>query len=96
MSLPLSDEWSDFELNICNPSSKISSFMLRMFSFRFRELSVREHLIRVTKQQDYQQVKTFGPIVKIMNEILYVCEKFKNESERIKTGFEIMKQSEGN
>lgn len=51
--------------------------MLNIFKINYKQLNFANIIVETTTVQDYSKLKQVGPLVKILNEILFVGEQFK-------------------
>ena len=76
----------DSELNLYNPYSKVTCFILYLYSMELGDPPLYAELNRVARDRDLSQLKNLGPIQKAMGKITWVAENRRNADDKIKTG----------
>lgn len=77
----------DDELGLCNPYSKITCFILYLYSCEFGTPPLYAELNRVARDMDLDYLDTLGPYARALSEITLQAEQARNEDDKIKTGY---------
>lgn len=79
----------DEELGLWNPYSKVTSFILYLYSMEFGSPPLYAEMNRVIREMDMSQLKNLGPILNSMNEITSMAEKGRHADDKIPSGKQI-------
>lgn len=86
---PLKADWEDNDLGLWNPYSKITCFILYLYSMEFGSPPLFADLNRVARDHDTSQLENLGPFAKCLSLITGGAERRRNPEDRIRTGSEI-------
>lgn len=76
----------DPEIGLLNPYSKVTCFLLYLYSMEFGSPPLYVELNRVTRDMDMSQLENLGPLLKAMTPITGGAEKERHNDDKIKTG----------
>lgn len=77
----------DNELNLANPYSLVSCFILRLYSMEnFGSPPFYACLNKAVKSMDKSQIENLGPFQKAFTEITEVSENWREDDDKIMTG----------
>ena len=77
----------DPELGLENPYSKVTCFILYLYSMELGSPPLYAELNRVAREMDFTQLDNLGPILKCLERICKWAEHERNEDDKIKTGW---------
>ncbi len=90
---PMSNSKTDNELGLCNPYSRITCFILYLYSLEFGTPPLYAELNRISRDQDYTQLETLGPFARALSKITLSAESYRKNDDRIMTGGQIQKMT---
>lgn len=85
----------DPDLDLANPYSKISCFILYVYSMEFGDPPFYAELNKAARNFDTTQVENLGPFQRALISITSQAEKAREQSDRIKNGLHIFKNEGG-
>ena len=88
-------EEDDYELGLHNPYSRVTCFILYLYSLEFGDPPLYSELNRVARTMDSSQLETLGPIARALSEITWGAESLRDEDDRIMTGEQILEVKGG-
>ena len=92
---PLNDNENDPELGLRNPYSKITCFILYLYSMEFGSPPLYAEINRVARDMDLTQIYTLGALLRALSIITAAAERSRTETDKIKTGEQIWKEIGG-
>lgn len=81
----------DAVIGLCNPYSKVTCFILYLYSMELGNPPLYIEANRVARDQDYSHLKELGPFLKALCHIIFWSEQFKRPSDKVTPGKEISK-----
>lgn len=73
-------------MGVLNPYSKISSFLLYLYTMELGDPPIYAELTRVSRDLDFEYRDVLGPLSKALFDITWQGESFKQPADTIKTG----------
>lgn len=83
------------ELDLTNPYSTITCFILYMYSLEFGSPPLYAELNRVVRTMDLTQIENLGPLARALNVITGCAENKKSVDDKILTGEQIFNKKKG-
>lgn len=80
---------NDDELDLCNAKSRITCFILYMFSMELGDPPLYAEINRVSRTLDKSQLEYLGPIAQALDCITDSAEQYKEGNDEELTGFSI-------
>ena len=80
---------NDSELGLYNPYSKVTCFILYLYSMELGSPPLYAELNRVARDMDLTQLTNLGPILRALFFITFFAEKHRSDSDKIMPGTQI-------
>lgn len=84
-SEPMND-LADDELSLHDPYSKITCFILHLYSFEFGNPPLYAELNRACRDKDMSMLEHFGPFARALGEITIVGESNRDDQDQLENG----------
>ena len=78
------------ELCLMNPYSKVTTFILYLYTMEFGDPPLYSDINRIIRTKDANELETLGPIVKCISQVVLAGDASKKKEDQVKTGVEIM------
>lgn len=76
----------DPEIGLLNPYSKVTCFILYLYSMEFGTPPIYAEMNRVARDMDMSEIYNLGPIMRALSLITLQAEKNRNEKDKVLTG----------
>jgi len=85
MKTPLNTNKKD-DLDVYYPYSRITCFILYLYSMELGDPPLFAELNRITRQNDLTQLENLGPMQRVLNEITWAAEQMRDSTDKMPTG----------
>ena len=94
-STPFNDEEDDGDLGLSNPYSRISCFVLYLYTLEYGEPSLAQDLSRVARTKDDTMIRSLGPYAQALRKITSEAEAHRDADDKIESGTIIQQKLNG-